>query len=93
MTGIQLENINGKKRFLSLHTLNWNYKNKLTVSFSEASLYTGENRGIEWQFFNPVIVLGAGEGKSFHRHGKWFFVWRFELYPYAYSVIMGRTTD
>ncbi len=55
MTGIQLENINGKKRFLSLHTLSWNYKDKLTLSFSEASLYTGENRGIEWQFFNPVI--------------------------------------
>ena len=55
MTGIQLENINGKKRFLSLHTLNWTYKEKLTLTFSEASIYAGENRGIEWQFFNPVI--------------------------------------
>ena len=55
MTGIQLENINGKKRLLSLHTLNWNANNKLTFSFSEASIYSGENRGLEWQFFNPVI--------------------------------------
>ena len=55
MTGIQLENVNGKKRFLSLHTLNWNINNKLSLSFSEASVYSGENRGIEWQFFNPVI--------------------------------------
>ena len=55
MTGIQLENINGKKRFLSLHTLTWDINEKLTLSFSEASIYSGENRGIEWQFFNPVI--------------------------------------
>ena len=55
VTGIQLENVDGKKRFLSLHTLKWNYKDKLTVSFSEASIYAGENRGLEWQFFNPVI--------------------------------------
>jgi len=47
--------VDGKKRFLSLHTLNWTYNNKLTLSFSEASIYSGENRGIEWQFFNPVI--------------------------------------
>lgn len=55
MTGIQLENIDGKKRFLSLHTMNWNINNKLTLSFSESSIYSGENRGIEWQFINPVI--------------------------------------
>ena len=55
MTGIQLENIDGKKRFLSLHTIDWEMNDKLTLSFSESSIYSGENRGVEWQFFNPVI--------------------------------------
>ena len=55
MTGIQLENINDKKRFLSLHTIEWKMNEKLTLSFSESSIYSGENRSIEWQFFNPVI--------------------------------------
>jgi len=88
MTGFQLENINGKKRFLSLHTLNWNYKGKLTVSFSEASIYAGENRGIEWQFFNPMIFWlperenpSTGQANGFlyggmkYIHSSSFFVW------------------
>jgi len=55
MSGVQLENIDNKKRYLSIHTLNWKINNQITLSFSESSIYSGESRGIEWQFFNPVI--------------------------------------
>ena len=55
MTGVQLENIETKKRYLSLHSINWQINEQLILSFSESSIYSGENRGVEWQFFNPVI--------------------------------------
>ena len=55
MTGVQLENVDNKKRFLSFHSFEWAVNEKLIVTLSESSIYSGENRGFEWQYFNPVI--------------------------------------
>ena len=52
--GIQLENNNNIKRFLTYHTIG--FKNdKFSMTFTEAIIYTGVGRSIEWQYINPVL--------------------------------------
>ena len=69
----QLENHNNIKRFLTYHTIG--YKNdKLSLILTEAIIYTGIRRSLEWQYFNPVLFwtpemvnnsTGGGNGLLF----------------------------
>ena len=53
--GVQLDPIMNINRYLSMHTIDFNLLDNVTISFGESSLYAGENRGIELQYFNPTL--------------------------------------
>ena len=55
IVGVQLDPIMNNNRYLSLHTIDFKLVKNLTISFGESSLYAGENRGIELQYFNPTL--------------------------------------
>ena len=52
---IQLEEINNYKRYLTVHSLKLKIGNRLTLLFSESSLYSTDKGGFNWQLLNPVI--------------------------------------
>tara|TARA_Y100001970_G_scaffold291614_1_gene429445 strand:- start:435 stop:1727 length:1293 start_codon:yes stop_codon:yes gene_type:complete len=52
---IQLEEINNYKRYLTVHSLKLKLGNRLTLLFSESSLYSTDKGGFNWQLLNPVI--------------------------------------
>jgi len=55
VNAIQLEKINNYERYLTIHSLQININNKLSLLFSESSLFSTENGGFNWQLLNPVI--------------------------------------
>ena len=55
MYGVQLDPIENNNRYLSIHTIDFKFWDNITLSFGESSLYAGENRGIELQYFNPTL--------------------------------------
>ena len=55
MVGVQLENIDDNRRYLTVHTLQWHYKDKIKLQLGESILYSGSDRSVEWQFFNPMV--------------------------------------
>ena len=55
LTAIQLENIDNEKRYLTLHTFKYSKPAVVDVLFGEAILYSGINRSIELQYFNPFL--------------------------------------
>tara|TARA_Y100001970_G_scaffold289507_1_gene420117 strand:- start:3631 stop:4761 length:1131 start_codon:yes stop_codon:yes gene_type:complete len=55
MVGVQLDPIEDINRYFSIHVINFDLLNNLTISFGESSIYAGENRGIELQYFNPTL--------------------------------------
>tara|TARA_Y100001970_G_scaffold289954_1_gene421916 strand:- start:4926 stop:6218 length:1293 start_codon:yes stop_codon:yes gene_type:complete len=55
MYAIQLEEKNNYKRYLTLHSLKFKINKKLTLLFSESSLYSTDKGGFNWQLLNPVI--------------------------------------
>ena len=55
IVGAQLDPIKNNNRYLSLHTIDFKLNENLIISFGESSLYAGENRGIELQYFNPTL--------------------------------------
>lgn len=54
--GIQLENIGNIKRYLTAHIFKLKLPNKMELLWGESILYTGVNRSVEWQYFNPVLL-------------------------------------
>jgi len=55
LTAIQLDNIDNEKRYLTLHTFKYSKPAVVDVLFGEAILYSGINRSIELQYFNPFL--------------------------------------
>lgn len=55
IVGIQLNNLSIIRRYLAVHTLQWNYKEIINIQFGESLLYSGLGRSLEWQYFNPVL--------------------------------------
>jgi len=55
MIGIQLDQIGDINRYLSIHTIDFTISENLTLSFGESAIYSGKNRGIELQYFNPTL--------------------------------------
>jgi len=45
------------QRWYYLRELGYNYKNKLQISFYDAVISTGFNRGFEWYYLNPLSSL------------------------------------
>ncbi|MBT6357212.1 MAG: hypothetical protein HOJ58_03775 [Chloroflexi bacterium] len=67
---IQLESIEGSKRYLSLHTFEYS-NNNLHILLGESVLIAGENRSFEIQYFNPMMMwlpeqvnVSTGSGNS-----------------------------
>ena len=56
LIGIQLENTGNIKRYLTAHTFQLDVPNKFRLLWGEAILYTGVNRSVEWQYFNPFLL-------------------------------------
>jgi len=56
LVGIQLENTGNIKRYLTAHTFQFEIPDKFRLLWGEAILYTGVNRSVEWQFFNPFLL-------------------------------------
>ena len=55
ISGVQLNSINNINRYFSIHTIDFDIIENITVSFGESSIYAGEHRGIELQYFNPTL--------------------------------------
>jgi len=55
LNAIQLEQLNGKNRYLTVHSVKLNIKNGLSLLFSESSLYASSGDGFNWQLLNPVV--------------------------------------
>jgi len=56
LTAIQLDNIGDIRRYLTVHFLKLKLPWNLDVFWGESILYTGKNRSVEFQYFNPVIL-------------------------------------
>ena len=55
MVGAQLDEIEGYNRYLAFHNVEFNFFKKLVFSFGESSLISGEDRGIDLEYFNPTL--------------------------------------
>ncbi len=55
VSAVQLNSINNINRYFSIHTIDFDIIKNLTISFGESSIYAGEHRGIEFQYFNPTL--------------------------------------
>lgn len=55
LNAIQLEELNNYKRYLTVHSLKLKIGSRLTLLFSESSLYSTDKGGFNWQLLNPVI--------------------------------------
>jgi len=82
LIAIQLENISNARRLLYIHKLSWNINNKYYFSLSEASLNSGPNRNIEFQYFNPIMVwLPDKTAGTTSRFANSFLHFAFSFYP------------
>jgi len=55
MAAIQLEDIGSDNRWLTVHTLKWSWREKISLTFGESALFSGAHRTLEWQYFNPLL--------------------------------------
>ena len=51
-------------RYLAGHRLDYQINDRLEVGVSELILYGGETRGVEWQYFNPILPYYASQHNS-----------------------------
>lgn len=51
-------------RYLAGHRLDYQINDRLEVGVSEIILYGGETRGVEWQYFNPILPYYASQHNS-----------------------------
>ena len=56
LTVIQLDNAGDVRRYLTIHTLKLVLPWGINAFWGESILYTGKNRAVEFQYFNPVIL-------------------------------------
>jgi len=48
-------------RYLAGHRIDYKFSERLEFAVSEIVLYGGESRGIEWEYFNPVLPYYASQ--------------------------------
>lgn len=51
-------------RYLAGHRLDWQVNDRVEVGISELILYGGNARGVEWQYFNPILPYYASQYNS-----------------------------
>ena len=54
-------------RWYYLNQIGYNYKNIITVNFTDAVIATGYNRGLEWYYANPLVSLFMERKHELHR--------------------------
>lgn len=87
--GIQLDNIGNNRRYLTLHTLKINYLQKLSLIVGEGLLYSGQNRSLDWQYFNPLIFWTPEMVNNTTGDGNGFIYGAFTVYPNQELSIWG----
>jgi hypothetical protein len=51
-------------RYLAGHRLDYQINDRVEVGVTELILYGGETRGVEWQYFNPILPYYASQHNS-----------------------------
>ena len=51
-------------RYLAGHRLDWQVNDRVEVGISELIVYGGDARGVEWQYFNPILPYYASQYNS-----------------------------
>jgi hypothetical protein len=49
------------ERYLAGHRLDWLVSDRIEVGISEMIVYGGEARGVEWEYFNPILPYYASQ--------------------------------